>query len=195
MHTIRIFFHSGVVWNGSKFPVQARRHTLLYIYIYICMCIRWYVALVCCACRYRLTLALVACLYRPTSGQTRPNAPTDRPEAAAAPPRRAAPRPPYRTVLYGAQSHRRSHARNPALAHTHAPHAYAALRACACTRGLASLCCACTRRLRFALVLAHCASCLLCPISAFWCFVFCLLCPMQAYKLQKLIKKYVVIYM
>lgn len=127
---------------------------------------------------------------RPTSDRPRKRAPT----AAAAAKRRAAPprRPaPIRTALYGAQSHRRSHARNPALAHTHPPMRRCATRLCLRTRPCLSLprlhtvlvlrICACTRHFTGFALLRPASLCLLrcaCgPLDASLA-LFCALCKL-----------------
>lgn len=88
--------------NSSKLSDSSLpAYSIIYIYICMYVCIRWYVTLA------DITLRLPAS-DRPATGQRM---------MAKACPDRARPCP-YRTALYGAQSQRRSFARNPAYTHT-----------------------------------------------------------------------------
>ena len=110
----------------------------------MCICRYAYIGMI----RLYVTLADIPLTLSLSLAYTVRPATSDRPVTSDRPPRptneamkRISDRPdrgqtprPYRTVLYGAQSHRRSHARNPTLATAHAP-----LRFTLASRGL---CCA-----------------------------------------------------
>lgn len=157
--------------SGSSLPA--------YSIIYICICIRWYVALalVCCTGMSRLPTsdrpATSDQRIMPTYRPDRPTAPTARLTAAKRRRRPAARPPPSRTVLYGAQSQRRIHARNPRTCTCAICCTYAMLAHDACASHL----CACTPRFTHSLPRFR-------PLGASLA-LFCALCRLTNDKIDK----------